>query len=181
MYQFQPDPNLARQQQNFQIWIRPVPPEQGVFTLRAALYEYDKLVSDGLKLEAFEATREFLTKFVDVLLQTQSASLGYALDSRYYDIPDFGQHLRNELAKLTVEKVNEAIKRHLKSNQMRVVMITKDAEALKEAIVSGKPSPITYNSPKSEDILAEDKIIEKYSIPAKPEWVTVTPVGNVFK
>ena len=181
MYQFQPDPNLARQQQIFQIWIRPVPPEQAVFTLRAALYEYDKLVSDGLTPEAFEATREFLTKFVDVLLQTQSASLGYALDSRYYEIPDFGQHLKSELAKLTVEKVNEALKRHLKSNQMRVVMVTKDAEALKEAIVSGKPSPITYNSPKPEEILAEDKVIEKYPIPTKPEWVTVTPVSNVFK
>ena len=48
MYQFQPDPNLARQEQVFQIWIRPVQPEHAVFTLRAALYEYDKLVSDGL-------------------------------------------------------------------------------------------------------------------------------------
>ena len=180
MYQFQPDPNLARQQQIFQIWIRPIPPEQGVFALRAALYEYDKLVSDGLTPEAFEATREFLNKFVDVLLQTQSASLGYALDSRFYDIPEFAEYLKGELAKLTVEKVNEAIKRHLKSNQMRVVMVTKDGEALKEAILSGKPSPITYNSPKPEDIIAEDKIIEKYSIPTKPEWVNITPLERVF-
>jgi zinc protease len=180
MYQFQPDPNLARQQQIFQIWIRPVPPEQAVFTLRAAIYEYDKLVSDGLTPEAFEATREFLTKFVDVLLQTQSASLGYALDSRFYDIPQFGEHLKRELAKLTVEKVNEAIKRHLKSNKMRVVMVAKDGEALKEAIVSGKPSPITYNSPKPDAIIAEDKIIEKYPIPTKAEWVNITPVTAVF-
>ena len=181
MYQFQPDPNLARQNQVFQIWIRPVPPEQGVFALRAALYEYDKLVSDGLTEETFVATREFLTKFVDVLLQTQSASLGYALDSRYYDLPEFGEFLKGELAKLTLEKVNQAIKRHLKSNQMRVVMVTKDADALKEAITSGKPSPITYNSPKPDDIIAEDKIIEKYSIPTKPEWVNVVPVNSVFK
>jgi zinc protease len=117
---------------------------------------------------------------VDVLLQTQSASLGYALDSRFYDIPEFAEYLKSELAKLTVEKVNAAIKRHLKSNQMRVVMVTKDAEALKEAITSGKPSPITYNSPKPEDIIAEDKIIEKYPIPTKPEWVNITPVDRVF-
>ncbi|MGZ8898605.1 MAG: M16 family metallopeptidase [Limisphaerales bacterium] len=180
MYQFQPDPNLARQEQIFQLWIRPVPPEQAVFTLRAALYEYDKLVSDGLTPEAFEATREFLTKFVDVLLQTQSASLGYALDSRYYDIPQFGEYLKAELAKLTVENVNIAIKRHLKSNQMRVVMVAKDGEALKEAIVSGKPSPITYNSPKPNPIMAEDKIIEKYPIPTKAEWVNIAPVTTVF-
>ncbi|HEX7862595.1 MAG TPA: pitrilysin family protein [Verrucomicrobiae bacterium] len=180
MYQFQPDPNLARQQQIFQIWLRPVPPEQGVFTLRAALFEYNKLVSDGISEEAFAATREFLTKFVDVLLQTQSASLGYALDSRYYGIPQYSDYLKGELAKLTREKVNAAIKRHLQANKMRVVMVTKDAEALKEAIASGKPSPITYNSPKPEEILAEDKVIEKYEIPTKAEWITVTPVTTVF-
>lgn len=181
MYQFQPDPNLARQEQIFQIWIRPIPPEQAVFTLRAALFEYDKLVSDGLTSEAFEATREFLSKFVDVLLQTQSSSLGYALDSRYYDLPEFGEFMKSELAKLTVEKVNEAIKKHLKSNQMRVVLITKDAESLKEGIVGGKPSPITYNSPKPDAIIAEDKLIEKYPIPTKAEWVKVLSVSEVFK
>jgi zinc protease len=181
MFQFQPDPNLARQEQIFQIWIRPVPPEQAMFTFRAALYEYDKLVSDGLTPEAFEATREFLTKFVDVLLQTQSASLGYALDSRYYEIPGFGEYLKSELPKLTLEKVNAAIKKHLKSNQMRVGIVTKDAEALKEAILNGKPSPMSYNSPKPEDILAEDKIIEKYPVPTKPEWVKIVPVEKVFE
>ncbi|HYX43133.1 MAG TPA: insulinase family protein, partial [Pyrinomonadaceae bacterium] len=40
MYQFEPDPNLARQQQIFQIWIRPVEPANGMFALRAALYEF---------------------------------------------------------------------------------------------------------------------------------------------
>jgi zinc protease len=181
MFEFQPDPNLARQQQIFQIWIRPVPPEQGLFTLRAALYEYDKLMSDGLTQEAFESTREFLSKFVDVLLQTQSASLGYALDSRYYGIPRYDKYLKDGLAKLKLEDVNAAIKRHLKSNKMRVVIITNDAEPLREAIVSGAPSPMTYNSPKPAEILAEDKTIEKYPIPTKAEWIQVLPIERVFE
>ncbi len=181
MFDLQPEPNLARQQEIFQIWIRPVPPEQGVFALRAALYEYDKLVSDGLSQEAFESTREFLSKFVDVITETQSASLGYALDSRYYGISPFNEYLKAGLAKLKLEAVNEAIKRHLKSNQMRVVMISSDAEALRDSIVSGQPSPITYNSPKSEQIIAEDKVIEKYPIPIKPEWVQVISIDRVFE
>jgi len=181
MFQFQPDPNLARQQQIFQIWVRPVPPEQGIFALRAALYEYDKLISDGLTEEAFRSTREFLTKFVDVLVETQSSALGYALDSRYYGIPDYAKYLKAELAKLTLEKVNEAVRHHLKSNKMRVVIVTRDAENLKEGILSGKPSPITYNSPKPEAILAEDKVIQAYSIPTKPEWVKIVAVENIFK
>jgi zinc protease len=181
MYQFQPDPNLGRQEQIFQIWIRPVPPEQALFTLRAALYEYDRLVSDGLSQEAFESTREFLTKFVDVLLQTQSDGLGYALDSSFYSIPEYGEYLKKELAKLTVEQVNEAIKRHLQSNKMRVIIVTKEAESLKDSILSAKPSPITYNSPKAEEITAEDKTIEKYPIPTKAEWVKIIPVTQIFE
>ncbi|MFY9555503.1 MAG: insulinase family protein, partial [Blastocatellia bacterium] len=39
MFQFHPDPNLCREQQVFQIWIRPVELKNGLFTLRAGLYE----------------------------------------------------------------------------------------------------------------------------------------------
>ena len=181
MFRFEPNPNLGRKQQIFQIWIRPVPPEQGLFTLRAALFEYDKLVRDGMSKETFEATREFLTKYYNLLTSTQNTRLGYALDSRYYGIPDFNQYMRDKLSKLTLADVNSAIDRYLKSDRMRIVMVTKDAEALRDAIVSGKSSPITYNSAKPQDILDEDKIIENYKINVRPEDVVVMPVDKVFQ
>lgn len=181
MYRFQPEPNLARQQQIFQIWIRPVPPEQALFTLRATLYEYDRLVRDGLTQEQFEVTREFLSKYVDNLLQTQGARLGYALDSRYYGIPEYSDYMKDSLKKLTLKEVNAAIKKHLKSDSMQVVIVTQAADRLKERIVEGEPSPITYNSPKPEELLAEDKIIEKYKIPVQEDSVQVVPVENVFR
>ncbi|HEX4950556.1 MAG TPA: pitrilysin family protein [Blastocatellia bacterium] len=180
MFQFTPDPNLAREQQIFQIWIRPVEPQNAVFALRGALYEYDKLVREGLSREAFEATREFLIKYANILTQTQDAQLGYALDSRYYGIPEYGTYLREQLAKLTVEEVNRALREHLRTDQMRIVMVTKDAAALRTAILSGKPSPITYLSPKSREILAEDKIIATYPLKVKPEAVVIVPVTQVF-
>ena len=88
MFQFTPDPNLARQHQIFQIWIRPVEVDTGVFTLRAALYEYDKLVRNGISREAFEETRQFLTKYSNILTQTQGARLGYALDGHLSRLSD---------------------------------------------------------------------------------------------
>ncbi|MGH9944472.1 MAG: M16 family metallopeptidase [Pyrinomonadaceae bacterium] len=181
MFQFQPDPNLARQQQIFQIWIRPVEAENGHFALRAALYEFDKLVRDGMTQETFEATREFLSKYVNILTQTQDAQLGYALDSRYYNIGDFPVYMRAQLARLTLADVNNAIKKYLSTNRMRVVIVTKDADALRDAIVSNKPSPITYNSPKPQTILDEDKLIEAYPLDARPEHVRVTAVERVFE
>jgi zinc protease len=145
MFQFTPDPNLGREQQIFQIWIRPVEPQNAVFALRAALYEYDKL-----SREAFEATREFLIKYANILTQTQDERLGYALDSRYYSIPEFGAYLRERLSKLTLEDVNRAIREHFLTENMRIVMVTKDAEGLRDAILSGRPSPITYHLSLSE-------------------------------
>ncbi len=181
MFRFTPDPNLGRTSQIFQIWIRPVVPENGHFVLRAAIYEYDKLLRDGMSKEAFEATREFLGKYNNILTQTQDAQLGYALDSRYYNIPDYVSYMREQLAKLTLEDVNNAIQKYLKSDAMLIVIITKDAKGLRDAITSNEPSPITYNSAKPKEITDEDKVIENYKIDVKPEDVVIVPVEKVFE
>jgi zinc protease len=181
MFQFEPDPNLGRQSEIFQIWIRPVPPEQGLFALRAGLYEFSNFVDAGLSEQAFESTREFLSKFVNILTQTQDESLGYKLDSLYYGIPEYTQYMKSSLAGLTRDEVNAAIKKYLKTSSLRIVIVTKEANALRDAILASKPSPITYNSPKPRDIVDEDKLIEKFPIDTKPEWVTVVPVENVFE
>ena len=87
MFLMEPQPNLARHQQIFQIWIRPVEPPTAKFALRLALFELDKLNKNGLTQEAFERTREFLGKYVNVLTRTKRAELGYAIDSLFYGIP----------------------------------------------------------------------------------------------
>ena len=181
MYQFEPDPNLGRQSQIFQIWIRPVEPQNGLFTLRAALYEHDKLLKNGMTREDFEATREFLTKYVNILTSTQDEQLGYALDSRYYGIPNFNEYMRQRLAALTLEDVNRALRQHLRTDRMRIVMVTKDAEDLRRRLLEGKPSPVTYTSPKPKEITDEDKIIEAFKIDVRPEHVAVVPVERIFE
>jgi zinc protease len=181
MFQFTPDPNLGRTSQIFQIWIRPVEPQNAHFTLRAALYEYDKLVRDGMRQQDFEGMREFLMKYSNVLTATQDRRLGYALDSRYYGIGDYNAFMREQLSRLTLADVNRAIRQHLKSDRMRVVVITKDAEGLRDAILSGKPSPITYNSPKPQEIMDEDKVIQAYKVNVSPNQVAIVPVERVFQ
>lgn len=181
MYQFEPDANLARSSQIFQIWIRPVQPENANFTLRAALYEYDKLVKNGIDQKTFDETRAFLTKYVNILTQTKDAELGYALDSKYYGIANYNEYMKTQLAALTLADVNKAIKKHLATKNMRVVMITKDAEGLRNAIVNNTPAQISYQSPKPQEIIDEDKIIFTYPVNVKASDVTITPVGRVFE
>ena len=181
MFQFTPDPNLARQQQIFQIWIRPVEAGNGVFTLRAALYEYDRLVREGMSSEAFEGTREFLGKYGNILTQTQNARLGYAIDSQFYGIGEYTAFVRDALSKLTVDDVNRAIRQHLATDRMRIVIVTKEGAKFRDAILKNAPSPITYNSPKPTAIVDEDKVIQAYRINVKAEDVVVVPVERVFE
>ncbi|MBG99278.1 MAG: hypothetical protein CMN58_02900 [Solibacterales bacterium] len=179
MFRTQPEPNLARRQQIFHIWVRPVEQRNGMFGLRIALYELDKLVREGLSEKDFTSTRQFLSKYVNLLTQTESTYLGYALDSQFYEIGEFNSFLKNELSRLTVGKVNDVIRRHLRANNLNVVVITKDAKGFLRSLRSGKPSSIEYVSPKPQSILAEDKVIGSY--PLDLGSIEIIPVNSIFE
>ncbi|HVG19359.1 MAG TPA: insulinase family protein, partial [Blastocatellia bacterium] len=145
------------------------------------MYELDKFSKNGMSKEDFEATKQFLSKFVNVLTKAQDGQLGYAMDSRYYGIPNFTDYVRAQLEKLTLEDVNRVIKKYLQANDVKIVVVTKDAEAFRSAALAGAPSPISYTSPPAKEILEEDKVIEKYKLDFKPKEVEVVPVGQVFQ
>ena len=180
MFQFFPDPNIARRAQIFEVWIRPVVPENAHMALRIAVNELDNLVNNGMSEEDFQATRQYLMKNVFVMTATQDQQLGYALDSKWYGIPEYTQYMRSALQKLTRADVNAAIKRHLSAKDLSVVIITKDAAALHDALVADGFSPIKYDADKPAEILAEDKVIGARKLGLSAERVKVTPIEEVF-
>ncbi len=179
MFLTQPEPNLARRQQIFQIWIRPVVPENGLFALKTALYELDKLIRRGIPEKNFAATVEFLRKYVNLLTQTQSDALGYALDAAYYGLPDFNGWIKRQLAGLTRDGVNRAIAKHLRATGLDVVVITKDAQAMRRMLRTGARAKPLYASPPPADILAEDKAIADYKLDIGS--VAIVPAATVFE
>jgi zinc protease len=180
MFQFFPDPNVARSRQIFEIWIRPVVPVNAHMTLRIAVHELAQLVRNGLTKEEFEATRDYLMKNVYVMTARQDQQLGYALDSRWYGIGEFTEYMRTALRSLTVDHVNAAIKRHLPTENMSIVIVTKDAAALKQALASDAFSPIRYDGGKPQALLDEDQVIGKLALKIKASDVTITPITDVF-
>ncbi len=180
MFQFFPDPNVARRAQLFEVWIRPVVPENAHFALRIALHELERLTLKGLTADEFEATRNYLMKSVYLLTATQDQQVGYRLDSDWYGIPEYSSYLRERLSRLTLADVNDAVRRHLSSKDLFVVIVAKDADALKEKLLSDAFSPITYDADKPPALLAEDKEIGARKLGIRPEAVRVTPVDEVF-
>ncbi len=175
-----PIPNNPRRQQAFTIWLRPVPRDKAVFALRGALWELDRLVEHGMSAEDFEATRSFLLNYSKLWVQTLSRRLGYAMDGAFYDRDDLVTELARRLPKLTVEQVNAAVRRHLRGAGIKVAMIAQDGPTLAKELLSGKPSPIVYDTQGTpESILTEDKVIESFLL--KDLSVKVVPVTELFE
>ncbi len=176
-----PPQNVCRRQQIFEIWIRPVPNEARHFALRAALREFKHLVDKGMSKGDFELTKSFLKKYVLHYAPTTMERLGYALDDRYYGIK--ASHLetyRKMMSTLTLGDVNAAIKKHWHYENMQIAIITKDAMALKEALVKDIPSPITYSTPKPESVMNEDKEISVFPVKVKEEDIKIVPMAELF-
>jgi len=178
-----PPVNVARRHQLFEVWIRTLPNDKAVFALRAALRELKALVDDGLTPEEFAATRTFLKKYSLHFAETASARLGYAVDDRFYGIEGEGhlERFRKMMDELTLEDVNGAIKRHLQYANLNIAIVTGEAEAMRDALVSGAPTPITYDAPKPAAVLAEDREIAAFPLGVAAERVTIVPVGSVFE
>ena len=180
MYQFFPNPNLGRKAQLFEVWIRPVAPDNAHFALRVALTELGKLIDNGLTQDDFATTRDYLMKNVFVMTSTQDQQLGYALDSQWYGTPEFTKLMRDGLSTLTVADVNRAIKQHLSAKNLSVVIVAKDAAGLKDKLVSDAFSPIKYDGNKPQALLDEDKVIGAMKLNIQPAAVTVTPAAQAF-
>ncbi len=177
-----PPPNVARHHQIFQIWIRPVPNNARLFAFRAALRELQKMVDNGLTQEQFDLTRRFLKNYSLHYAPTTMMKLGYAMDDAFYGIPgSFLKTFRQKMDELTLEEVNAAIKKYLQYENIKVVFVTNEPEALKQALVNNEPSPITYPTPKPAEVLEEDKQIATYPLKVKPENVRITPIESIFQ
>jgi hypothetical protein len=120
-------------------------------------------------------------KNVYVMTARQDQQLGYALDSKWYGTGEFTQYMRDALQKLTVEQVNAAVKKHLTAKDLSVVFITKDAQGLKQALLSDAFSPMTYDAgDKPKTLLDEDKVIGAMKLGITEDKVRITPIAQVF-
>jgi len=177
-----PIAGTPRRQQFFSIWLRPVPHDKSMFALREAVRELDMLVKDGLTEQEFEATRNFLLHYSKLWVQNQSRRLGYEQDGKFYGRKSLVEELADRLPTMTREQVNEAIRKHLQADNLAVVLVTDDGARVKEQLLSGKPSPLVYDTQGTPpEILEEDKIIESWPLKINVERLKIVPAEELFE
>jgi zinc protease len=174
-----PPPNAPRREQYFSVWIRPVVPADAQFALRAGLYEVQRLRDQGMTEADFNLTRDFVLNYSKLWAQSLQDRLGYAMDSKFYGMPYYIDEIQTRLPKLTVADVNAAIKKYLSTDNYEAVMVTANAQQLKDTLQKDEPSPKTYTSQVDAKVIEGDKII----VPLKvaPTKIEIVPVAEVFQ
>jgi len=173
-------PNVPRRLQHFSIWLRPIETKHAVFALRAALNEATKLQQRGVTQEEMDNQRAFLDGYTRLWEQTDSRRLGQALDEIFYGPRNHLGAFREAMKRMKLDQVNAVLKKYLRPDQLRMAFVTGNGAALKQALVSGQPSPIQYPSAKPPGVLAEDKLIAAFPLKLRPEEVKVVKASELF-
>jgi zinc protease len=178
-----PLPNIPRRQQAFEIWLRPVPPHNALFALRAALFETDKLVRDGIPQAGFEATRTFLANYSNLWAQDASRRLGFAIDAVITG-KDVVKELQARLPKMKKADVDRAVRKHLGTDGLSIAIVASanSGMTIADTLASGAPTGITYDTAGTPaDVVAEDDLIKRMVLPIEKEAVSVVPVDKMFE
>lgn len=182
-----PVPGVPRHANYASLWLRPVQIAEGLrkqyptelgdlkvghapFALRLAVREMDNVVKNGLSKKDFERTRTFLRSYVKLYGTTPAKQLGFLLDSRFYGRKNWLQEVDAQLAKLTLDDVNRAMRKHWQVQNMFVTIVTDDSEAqpLADVLKNNTPSPMSYaNVVKAglpKEVVAEDAEVASYKL-----------------
>ncbi|MFN5347905.1 MAG: hypothetical protein ACK5B3_11820, partial [Bacteroidota bacterium] len=185
----------------FSIWLRPVQTAKGLkgqypelkdlevghahYAIRMALREMSNMITNGMNKEDFELTRTFLRSYMKLYAQTPEQQLGYLLDSKFYGRKDWLKEADALLANLTLEQVNAAMKKYWQTNNMFIAIVTDKSEAvpLARSLRDNLVSPMSYSNTlkgvMSNEILMEDKEVEKF--PMKVSSVEIIDDTTTFK
>jgi len=196
-----PSPGVPRTSNYFAFWIRPVQTAKGLkaqypelsdinighaqFAIRMVVKEMDNLIKNGLSEHDFELTREFLRSYTKLYIQGPEHQLGFLMDSHFYGRKDYISEMDKLLSKLTLEDVNNAIRKYWQTKNMDIVIVTdkSEAEPLAKSLRENAPSPMSYSnslkSALSQQILDEDKVVENYPLPVKS--VVIIPSADPFR
>ncbi len=196
-----PASGVPRSSNYFSIWIRPVQIAKQLkgqykeladinighahFALRMAIREFDLMIKNGMDEKAFEETRDFLRSYIKLYAQTPAQQLGWMMDSRCYGRKNYLKEVDALLAKLTLEDVNNAIKKYWQTDNMFVTIVTDESEAepLAKSLLENQPSPMSYsNLVKSglpAEVLAEDDEVANYKLNVKS--VNIINSADTFK
>ena len=177
-----PENGVLRADNHFTIWIRPTSTENGPFALKMALDELDHLLADGLGEQEFADVVSHLRGAVPLLAKDPGRRLAYALDAAATGTPNLLEVIPARLDTLTREEVLDALRRHLRPEDLAVVAVSGDAEGLRTSLLGDKPTPMVYADVTPDDAqTTRDALVAARRIPFDPAKVVIVDAEGIFR
>jgi zinc protease len=118
--------NQPREQQYFSLWVRPVKHEHAVHLMKAATYELEQLVRNGMTAEQISEAKNKARVLYLNLGETVPRLIGARVDDAFYGLTNAGflDTYIESIDRVTPQQVNDAIRRHLNTNNIKYVVVT---------------------------------------------------------
>ena len=123
-----------------------MPPHNSLFALRAALYETDKLIREGIPEAGFEATRTFLLELLQPVGAGRRRAASATPSTRVVYGKDLVKELQARLPKMKKADVDRAVRKHLGMDGLTIAIVADKGQAVADTLVSGGPTAITYDT-----------------------------------
>lgn len=202
-YQLFPSFNYPRTQNYFSLWIRPVNSDHAVHLLKAAIFEYERLVTDGLTDDEVAAAKTKAKTLYLNYAETASRLLAAQVDDLFFGMDE--GYLEGWLANVdavTPAQVNAAIRKYLSADDLKILVVAEGhradeiAQLIREdGVVYGKTpedyrleqveledgSTVWQVPPDRIETLRKDGAWAHTKIGVAPDRVRVVPVDALFE
>lgn len=202
-YALFPPFNYPRTENYFSLWIRPVNSDHAVHLLKAALYEYQSLIDDGLTDAQVAAAKNKAKVLYLNYAETASRLLAAQVDDVFFEMETgYLEGWLERMDAVTAEQVNAAIAEHLSADDLKILVVAEGhrademAQQIREdGVVYGK-QPADYRLAEVEledgsmvwqvpeeriDTLRVDGAWAHTKIGVDPDRVRVVPVDALFE
>lgn len=195
--------NAPRRHQYFSIWVRPVGHTYTHHILKAVTWELETFIRKGLNDEEVEKAKNKAKVLYLNLAETVSRLVQARVDDLFYarQEPGYLQSYLKEIETVTTEQVNESIRQHLQTQNLKYLVVTSRdmADQLAEDLATGRRAggkpPQEYRgavekqngvkqyrlSEKQLQILRQDAVWEAYPLEISPRKIRVVPVERLFE
>jgi zinc protease len=189
-----PPPGTPRTEQYFSIWIRPVAHQYTHFIVKAATAELDNFVKTGMTAEQVESAKNKARTLYLKYSDSKSRQLGYKLDDMFNGMRDKGylDDMLKNVAAVTPEQVNAAIKKYLQTANLKYVIVTNESEGAKLADDIANNTNITSKTlaeyhisepvpPEKQELLKQDDEWKAYPLNIARDHIRVVKAEQMFE
>ena len=177
-----PEQGFLRASPMFYLWLRPTSQENGPFALKLAIDELEKWVANGLSEQEFDTVKKYATGHLPLEAQNIGRRLSYLISAATSRTPNPMQDLGDLIANLTREDTNAAIQRHIRPDDLMIVAVSGEGNALLSRLDNMAKTPIHYHNVTPDLEQAErDKIIAEKALNIDFDSAEVRAAKGLFR